>query len=247
MRIRKRVNRTDNAAASKEGAKNAEQEGAEDQPDVPDLHHAALFLHHHAVQKSRAGKPGEQRSVFDRIPTPVAAPAENGVCPVRAKQNADRLEAPVDHRPFTGEVNPLFAGVAGKQGGESKRKRNGEARVAGIKIWRMDDHFRVLQKRVEAVAVQAGKWLEHAACANRGEGLEGTLDEVIQYEKESLDAGEDHAHVWHEFPVFIAIGDENILKAERGDENQYAGGHSGLARALYQQRVASDDRGDSAD
>src|SRR5258708_24916594 len=87
MRIRKRVNRTDNAAASKEGAKNAEQEGAEDQPDVPDLHHAALFLHHHGVQKSRAGEPGEQRSVFDRIPTPVAAPAENGVGPVRAKQN----------------------------------------------------------------------------------------------------------------------------------------------------------------
>jgi len=70
MRIRKRVNGTDDAAASKEGAKNAEQEGAEDQPDVPDLHHAPLFLHHHAVQKSRAGEPGEQRSVFDRIPNP---------------------------------------------------------------------------------------------------------------------------------------------------------------------------------
>jgi len=112
---------------------------------------------------------------------------------VRAKQNADRLEAPGDHRPFTGEVNPLFAGVAGKQGGESKRKRNGEARVAGIKIWRMDDHFRVLQRGLRPLPSKRVNGSSMPACATRGEGFKGTLDEVIQYEKESLNAGEDHA------------------------------------------------------
>src|SRR6266851_1611301 len=138
VRVRKRVHGTDNAAARKESAKNAEQERAKDQPDVPHLHHAALFLHHHGVQERRAGEPRKQRSVFDGIPAPVAAPTQNGVGPMRAEKNADRLETPRDHRPFAGEVNPFFAGIAREQRGKRKRERNGKTRIAGIKIRRVN-------------------------------------------------------------------------------------------------------------
>ena len=160
----------------------------------------------------------------------------------------------------------------------------------------MNNHFRILQERVEAVAIHAGKRLKHAAGVHRGESLERTLDKVVQREEEGLDAGENHANVRHELAIFVAVGDKNrddvdgeqeapeeqraflarpergnfiecgeiaiavgydvslgkiigeeeILKAERGDEDQNAGGHAGLARALHQQRVAGDDRGDAA-
>ena len=60
LRIGESVHGTDDAAAREERAENAEQERGENEPDVPDLHHAALLLHHHRVKKGSAGKPGKQ-------------------------------------------------------------------------------------------------------------------------------------------------------------------------------------------
>src|ERR1700757_1094519 len=133
---------TDDAAAREEGTEDAEQEGGKDQPDVPNLHHAALFLHHHGMEEGGAGEPRKQGGIFNRVPAPVAAPTEDGVSPVRAKKNANGLETPGDHGPLAGKVNPLLTGIAGKESGKSKSERNSKAGVAGIEVWRMVDHFR---------------------------------------------------------------------------------------------------------
>ncbi len=53
------------------------------------------------------------------------------------------------------EVNPFFAGIAAKQCGKRESKRNGKARISGIKDWWMDHHLRILQQRIEAIAVAA--------------------------------------------------------------------------------------------
>ena len=209
MRIGEGVDGTDDAAAREERAENAEKERGENQPDVPDLHHAALFLHHDGVKESGASEPRKQRSVFDRIPAPIATPTENGVGPMSAEKNAEGLEAPGDHGPFAGEVNPLFAGITSEQSGEGKCERNGETGVAGIEVGRMNDHFRILEERIEAVAVHAGERFEDAAGVDGGEGLEGILDEVVEGKKENLNAGENHADVGHQFAVLVTIGEKN--------------------------------------
>src|SRR5208282_1026597 len=117
-RLREGVHGADYAAAGEESAEDAEHEGDEDQPDVPDAHHAALFLHHHGMQESGAGDPGHERSVLNRIPSPVAAPAEHGVGPMGAEKDADGLESPGDHGPAAGDVNPFLAGITAEEGGE---------------------------------------------------------------------------------------------------------------------------------
>src|ERR1700730_10833714 len=105
------------------------------------------------MQEGRAGKPGHERRVFYRVPHPVAAPSEHGISPMRAKQDAYTLEAPGDHGPAASEVNPFFARIAAEQRGERESKRNGEARISGIKDRRMDHHLRILQQGLAAVAV----------------------------------------------------------------------------------------------
>src|SRR5215471_1751300 len=75
------VHGTDDSATGEEGSPDRQPEAEEDEPHVPYLEHAALLLHHHRMQKGGADEPRHQRSVFDRIPSPVTAPSENGVCP----------------------------------------------------------------------------------------------------------------------------------------------------------------------
>src|SRR5947209_2845133 len=75
--LRKSMYRGHHAAAGEESAQDRKQERDENQPDVPGLHHAAFFLHHHRVQESGAAQPWQQRSIFYRVPAPVTAPAEN--------------------------------------------------------------------------------------------------------------------------------------------------------------------------
>src|SRR5208282_4265233 len=150
----------------------------------------------------------EKRSVLDRIPAPVASPTEHGVSPMRAKKNADGLEAPGDHGPFASEVNPLFAGIARQQGSQRKGKRNGKTRVSRVEIRRMDDHLRVLQERIEAVSIHADERFQYAAGTHVGESFEGAFDEIVQREKENLDAGQNHANIRHQFAILMTVGDE---------------------------------------
>ena len=65
-----------------------EHAGGEHQRHVPHLQHPALLLDHHRVQERGTGQPRHQRGVLDRVPRPVAAPAELHVRPAGAEQDA---------------------------------------------------------------------------------------------------------------------------------------------------------------
>src|ERR1700719_2780506 len=80
--LRECMNGTDDSAAGEECSQYCEPEGGENQPRVPDLQHAALFLHHDGVKKSCAREPRHQRCVFDGIPSPITSPTENRIGPV---------------------------------------------------------------------------------------------------------------------------------------------------------------------
>ena len=151
--LREGVDGADDAGAGEQRAEDGEHEGGEDEPDVPALHHAALFLHHDGVQEGGAGEPGQEAGVFDGVPAPVAAPAEDGVGPVRAEEDAAGEEEPGDHGPAAGDVDPLFAGVAHHQRAEGEGEGDGEADVAEVEHRRVDDHLGILEEGVEAEAV----------------------------------------------------------------------------------------------
>ena len=217
-RLREGMDGTDDAAAREKRAQDAEEERGEDEPDVPHLHHAALFLHHHGVEKRGAGEPGEQRGVFDRVPAPVTAPAEHGVGPVRAENDSHGLKGPGDHGPAASDVNPFFAGIAADKRGEGEGERHAESGVAHIKIGRMDDHLGILEERVEAATIGEGSDLKQSAGAGSGERLERAGDEIVKRKKEKLDAGENHADVGHQLGMLAAIDEERGKRVAREQE-----------------------------
>ena len=102
--LREGVHGADEAGAGEQRAEQGEQEGGEDEPDVPALHHAFALLHHDGVEKGGAGEPGHEAGVFDGVPAPVAAPAEHGVGPVHAEEDAAGEEEPGDQGPDAGDA-----------------------------------------------------------------------------------------------------------------------------------------------
>src|SRR5437899_7312761 len=74
------------------------------------------------MQEGGARQPRHQRGIFHRVPSPVAAPAEHGIGPMRPEQNASALEAPGDHRPLARDVNPLLTRIAAQQRKWTDRK-----------------------------------------------------------------------------------------------------------------------------
>ena len=91
-----------------ERAEDRERERGAQQRQVPDPQHPAPLLHHHRVQVGGAGEPRQERRVLDRVPGPVAAPAEHLVGPPRAEHDADGQEAPGEQRPPPGLDEPAL-------------------------------------------------------------------------------------------------------------------------------------------
>ena len=144
---------------------------------------------------------------------------------MRAEQNAHALEAPGDHGPAAREVNPFLAGITAEQRGERESERNREAGIAGIKDRRMDDHLRILQQRIEAIAVGAQDPLQGPAGRGRAQYLKGAGDEIIQRQKEKLHPHQDHPHVRHQLGMFAAVGKQdrkNINRQQEAPEKQRA-------------------------
>ena len=88
-RLAERVHRVEHARAGEERAEDGEAERGAQQRQVPDPQHPAPLLHHHRVEVGGAGEPRQERRVLDRVPRPVAAPAEHLVAPPRAEHDAD--------------------------------------------------------------------------------------------------------------------------------------------------------------
>jgi hypothetical protein len=82
----------------------------------------------------------------------------------------------------------------------------------------VNDHFRILQQRIEAVAVHAGERLKHAAGVDRGKRLERALNEIVQDKKKRLDAGEHNPYIRHQLAIFVAIGNQHRKHVNRKQE-----------------------------
>ncbi len=145
------VDAVDQAAAGGERPEDHGAEGADHEEHVPDFEHPALLLDHDAVQECRADQPRQESGVFDRIPAPVAAPAEHVICPATAEQQAETQEQPRDQRPAAGRLNPVGREVAGSQRRHRKREGDDERDEAEIEHRRVDRHAEVPQQRVQAL------------------------------------------------------------------------------------------------
>ncbi len=138
-----------------------ERERRAHQREVPDAQHPSPLLHHHRVEERGAGQPRQEAGVLDRVPRPVAAPAEDLVAPPGAEHDADGEEAPSDQRPAAGGDEPALAQPAGGEGGDGEGERDGEPDVAEVQHRRVDRHQGVvLQQRVRTGPVEPGRRLE---------------------------------------------------------------------------------------
>jgi len=145
----------------------------------------------------------------------VAAPAEHGVGPVHAEEDAAGEKEPGDESPDAGDLDPFFAGIAHHERAEGEGEGDGESDVAQIKHGWMDDHLGVLEEGIEAVAVVRERSVVH------GEGRRG---EVEDGEEEDLDAGEDSSGVGEELDVgFVGEAEDEAVGGEKpGPEEERA-------------------------
>ena len=132
----------EHARAGEERAEDGEAERGAQQRQVPDPQHPAALLHHHRVDVGGAGEPRQEAGVLDRVPRPVAAPAEHLVAPPGAEHDADGEEAPGEQRPAAGLQQPALADPPGHQRGDGEGERHGEADVAEVEHRRVERHER---------------------------------------------------------------------------------------------------------
>ena len=96
---------------------------------------------------------GRSARVLDRIPGPVAAPAELLVRPDHPERQADRQKQPREHRPAAHGAQPRVVEMAGDERRHAERVRNRHPDEARVERRRMNGHVEVLQQRVEAFPV----------------------------------------------------------------------------------------------
>src|SRR5207248_11105054 len=93
---REGVHRRHDTAADYERAENDQQEGEDDQPEVPCAQPPSPLLDLRRVEAGGGGQPGQESNVLNWIPAPVATPAEDVVGPPLAEHEARALKAPGD-------------------------------------------------------------------------------------------------------------------------------------------------------
>ena len=92
---------------------------------------------------------GQEGRVLDRVPRPVAAPAEDLVAPPGAEDDADGEEAPGEQGPAPGLDQPALADPAGDEAAHGEGEGDGEADEAEVEQRRVEGHQDVvLQQRV---------------------------------------------------------------------------------------------------
>ena len=150
------MDRVEDPGAHEEGPQHRQRPGGEDERDVPDLQHPALLLHHHRVQEGRAGQPRQQRGVLDRVPGPVAAPAQLGVGPAGAEQDPDAEEEPGRQREAARRADPVGVHAPHDERPDGEGEGHRPQRVPRVEHRGVDHHARVAQERVEPGALRRG-------------------------------------------------------------------------------------------
>src|SRR5690242_1438688 len=207
------VYRTHNAATGQKGSQNREHERGEDEPDIPRFQHAPFLLHHHRMQERRSGEPREERRVFNRIPSPIAAPAKYRVRPVSTEKNPAGQKAPGNHGPTTRNVDPFLTWILHDEGAQRKSERHRKPHISQVQHRRMNNHLGILKERIESVSIcwdvaaHKGKW--------RG-------SEVQQEDKEQLDGGKNRGGICCELYINLVPQTQHkpISTKQEGPEQQ---------------------------
>ena len=161
-----RVDRGDHPGAGDERAEDRQQERADDQRHVPPLQHAALFLDHHRVQEGGQDQPREQARRSRPGPTPRRRPTR-----ARRRPTTCPRVIPTDRKIHDASAHFRIAmiqpasSVPGQHRGDAERERDRDADVAEVEHRRVHHHARILQLRIEAVAVR------RRDCSIRSKGL----------------------------------------------------------------------------
>ena len=93
-----------------------------------------------------------RNEALDRVPGPVAAPAEGLVAPPRTEHDAEGVP-PRQHGPSAGGDQPALADPAGDERCDRERKRHRESDITQIEDRRMERHQDVvLEQRIRAGA-----------------------------------------------------------------------------------------------
>ena len=142
------MDRLDEARAGDERAEHDEDEREGGGKDGPALHHVATAVHGEGVNHGDGDKPGEKRGVLDRVPAPVAAPAQADIGPHSAQANAGSEEDEGEKGDALAELNPALGGVVAHEGSDGIGERHSHAGIADEQRRRMDGHSPVLQQRV---------------------------------------------------------------------------------------------------
>ncbi len=140
------------------------------------------------MQERGPGQPRDQRRVLDRIPRPIAAPAELAVGPAGAEREADGEEDPGDEREAAGRADPARVELPGDQGADRERERDREEDVARVEHRRVHRHRRVAEQRRQPGALRRDRvgGSERPALRPREEDAGDH-----QPDEEDRDAGED--------------------------------------------------------
>ena len=159
--------------------------------DVPGFEHAAALLHLDAVDEGRADQPGHQRHVLDRVPAPVAAPAQHVVGPPGAEDVAETEDDPGDHRVAARRGRSTRCRACRWPGRRWRRRTARSSHQARQQHRRVDAHARVVQQRVQADAVRG----------RPRQRLEWRGDEAEQQRHEAFDGHQHRDDVRHEHAV----------------------------------------------
>ena len=154
-------------------------------------------------------EPRHEGRVLDRIPRPVAAPAEHLVRPHGAEEVAEAQEEPREQRPAPRRADPLVAEPPRRQRRDREGERHRRAHVAGVERRRVDHHPVVLQQRIQVGALDGG----------RGQALEGIGDEGDQAEEEHRHGHQRGRDPRHQLAVALAV----LPLDDRGEERQHEG------------------------
>ena len=153
VRLRERVHGLDQPAAHVERPEDRERERREHQREVPELQHPSALLHHQRVHERRHRQQRQQRGVLDRVPAPVAAPAERRVGPPPAEDVADAQQQPRQQRPAPHATDPAPVDLPRDQRRRAERERHCGAHEPREHEWRVDQHRAIDEQRIEADAV----------------------------------------------------------------------------------------------
>ena len=208
--LAKGVHGLHDARARHEGAEDRQQERHDDQRDVPDAQHAAPFLHDDRVQERRRREPRQQARVLDRIPAPVAAPAQLLVRPDHAEREAEGEEQPADHRPAPHGPQPGVVEIAGDQRRHAERVRDRHPHKADVERRRVNDHVRVLEQRVEPPPFSRRRGEER---------VERVPVNDHQEQEERLDDRDDGDDVRDQLAVPLAVGGDGERAEDRQQEH----------------------------